>query len=49
MTRDRIIAAKLRALGLRIAAAGERGWCVRLLVGGEVVSVWATDAPEVGA
>ena len=49
MSRDRIIAAKLRALGLRIAAPDDPGWCVRLLVGGEVVRVWATDAPEVGA
>lgn len=41
--RDRIIDAKLQAMGMRRAGSHERGWVVMLQVGGQTVSVWATD------
>lgn len=44
-----IVVAALRTRGMRLAGEGEPGWYVPVIVDGEVVKAWATDAPEVRA
>lgn len=41
--REAMIAARLTAKGLRKADSFESGWCVNVIVDGEIIGVWATD------